>query len=249
MNITNNLILCFFSSSLKNHGCRNSTMTSLTGKQLLVPVLLIAVMAVASMAVVPFVAFAQTTPGEDENGDNTLTDQADNSTATTPSDNSTMTAPSDNGTATDQADNSTATTPSENGTATAPSDNATAAGPEATTITGTIKVNANQTAGDINPDILAVPEANATQIALTQVTNGTALDTQLDVVQGYLAYTVTVVDVANHNLYHVIVDPGDGSVLYASPGIPVGNSFMESSGIEMGGGSSSSGGNEEEDNG
>lgn len=222
MNITNNLILCFFSSSLKNHGCRNSTMTSLTGKQLLVPVLLIAVMAVASMAVVPFVAFAQTTPGEDENGDNTLTDQADNSTATTPS---------------------------ENGTATAPSDNATAAGPEATTITGTIKVNANQTAGDINPDILAVPEANATQIALTQVTNGTALDTQLDVVQGYLAYTVTVVDVANHNLYHIIVDPGDGSVLYASPGIPVGNSFMESSGIEMGGGSSSSGGNEEEDNG
>ncbi|WP_075055308.1 PepSY domain-containing protein [Nitrososphaera viennensis] len=187
------------------------------------------------MAAVPFVASAQTTTGEDDD---------DNSNNTN---NDTMTAPETNGTATtDQADNSTAT---EEETLTAPeTDNATATtGQEdSTVIVGTIVVNSTQTVGDFDEDLLAVQEDNATQTAAAEVTNGTVVDSQLDVVQGFLVYTVTVLDVANQNLYHVIVDPGDGSVLYASPGIPVGNSYIEDVVGEIGG-DSGDGGNSGDD--
>ena len=191
-------------------------MSSPTGtNKLLASILLVGVLAIASMAIttVPSAAFAQT-----------ATDQSDDSTANSSQDQNVAINPLDNSTATtDQGNNNTTSTENNNNTSAteAQSDNS------STEITGTIKVNENQTADDFNADILAVPEENATQTATAQVTNGTVVDSQLDVVQGFLVYTVTVADIANHNIYHVIVDPGDGSVLYTSPGIPVGNSVIQ----------------------
>jgi uncharacterized membrane protein YkoI len=191
-------------------------MSSQTGNtKLLVPILLAAVLAGASVAIVPFAAFAQTPE-----------DQGDNSTVTAPQENATQTG-NETGTllpGVSPDENATAT---ENTTATGPEANATETG-NATTIQGTIRVNATTTIDDIDPTTLATPEANATQIATAEVTNGTAINTQLDAVQGFAVYSVTVVDAANQSTYHVFVDPANGNVLYTSPAIPATSAEMQS---------------------
>ncbi len=243
-------------------------MSSKTGKtKLLLPVLLVAVLAFASVAVaVPLAAFAQTTTDQENNNDGTTTAPEDNSTTTDQSDNSTDTTDqgtlTPEGTITGPTDNSTETTTTdqtgENNTETAPENTtATTTGTEeengTTQITGTIKVNETQTADDFDTSILAIQPENASQVAAAQVTNGTVVNNQLDVVQGYLVYTITVADFANHDIFHVIVDPGDGSVLYSSPGIPVGNSslqdMMDESGISSNGSSGGGGGGGNSDDG
>jgi uncharacterized membrane protein YkoI len=193
-------------------------MSSQTGNtKLLVPILLAAVLAGASVAIVPFAAFAQTPE-----------DQGDNSTVTAPQENATQTG------------NETGTllpgvSPDENATATGPEANATETGnataaetANATTIQGSIPVNATVTANDFDASTLAIPEANATQTATAEVDNGTAIDTQLTSSQGFLVYSVTVVDIANQNTYHVYVDPGNGNVLFTSPAIPATTDELQS---------------------
>lgn len=183
-------------------------MSSQTGNtKLLVPILLAAVLAGASVAIVPFAAFAQTSD-----------DQGDNSTVTAPQENATQTG-NETGTL------SPGVSPEENATTTATEANATATGnataaESAGGIQGSIPVNATVTADDFDAATLATPEANATQTATAEVTNGTAIDTQLTSAQGFLVYSVTVVDIANQSTYHVFVDPGNGQVLYTSPAIP-----------------------------
>jgi uncharacterized membrane protein YkoI len=191
-------------------------MSSPTGnKKLFIPVLLVAVVAAvgssAILLLLPSVASAQT-----------MTDQQ--------GDNSTITAPEENNTTTDQEDNSTITAPEENNTA-----QASEQGPEM--IVGTIRVNENATADEFPEENLNVTVANATNIAKTQAFNGTVVDAHLAVIQGYLVYNVVLADVPNSTTYTVIVDAGDGNVLFTSPPIPVEksviqNAIEESSGEE-----------------
>lgn len=63
-----------------------------------------------------------------------------------------------------------------------------------------------------------IPFTTATETAQKQVTNGTVLGGHLGVTQGYLTYTYFVVDVAKATGYKIVVDPGNGKVLYTSEG-------------------------------
>ncbi|MDQ4073103.1 MAG: hypothetical protein M3162_02230, partial [Thermoproteota archaeon] len=67
-----------------------------------------------------------------------------------------------------------------------------------------------------------VPFMTAAQTAQQQVTNGTVLAGNLGVTQGYLTYVFMAIDPANDTLYKVIVDAGNGQVLYTSEGKDIG---------------------------
>jgi uncharacterized membrane protein YkoI len=71
------------------------------------------------------------------------------------------------------------------------------------------------------------PFVTAAQTAQDQITNGTVLGGHLGVTQGYLAYTYFVVDPTNDAAHKVIIDAGNGQVLYTSEGKQMG-SFRES---------------------
>ena len=58
----------------------------------------------------------------------------------------------------------------------------------------------------------------AAETAQRQVTNGTVFGGHLGVVQGYLVYTVLVADTGNQTGHLIIVDAGNGDVLYISEG-------------------------------
>lgn len=58
----------------------------------------------------------------------------------------------------------------------------------------------------------------AAQTAQGQVTNGTVLGGHLGVVQGYLVYTFFVADTGSQTRHLVVVDAGNGNVLYTSEG-------------------------------
>lgn len=60
--------------------------------------------------------------------------------------------------------------------------------------------------------------SEALKIAQDHIANGTAFGGNLRVVNGYLVYATTVANVGNGTLYKLIVDAGNGSVLYTSPG-------------------------------
>jgi uncharacterized membrane protein YkoI len=62
----------------------------------------------------------------------------------------------------------------------------------------------------------------AVQTAQNQVTNGSVLSGYLGATQGYLTYVYDVVDTSTDNLFKVIVDAGDGHVLYKSEGHGIG---------------------------
>jgi uncharacterized membrane protein YkoI len=83
-------------------------------------------------------------------------------------------------------------------------------------INGSISV-ANETRNFINENV-KVSFAAAVETAQGQVTNGTVLGGHLGVVQGYLVYTFFVVDTGNQTGHLVIVDAGNGNVLYISEG-------------------------------
>jgi uncharacterized membrane protein YkoI len=63
-----------------------------------------------------------------------------------------------------------------------------------------------------------VPFKMATETAQKQVANGTVLGGHLGVTQAYLTYTYFVVDAAKETGYQIIVDAGNGKVLYTSEG-------------------------------
>lgn len=66
------------------------------------------------------------------------------------------------------------------------------------------------------------PFVTAAQTAQDQITNGAVLGGHIGVTQGYLTYTYFVVDPANDGAYKVIIDAGNGQVLYASEGKQMG---------------------------
>jgi hypothetical protein len=74
---------------------------------------------------------------------------------------------------------------------------------------------------------IKTPFITAAQTAQDQIANGTVLGGHLGVTQGYLVYTYFVVDPINDAGHKVIIDAGNGQVLYTSEGKQMG-SFGES---------------------
>jgi uncharacterized membrane protein YkoI len=133
-------------------------------------------------------------------------------------------------TTTPGATNATTTAPAEtNATTTAPAE-----APER--IVGTIHVNENATADQFSEESLKVTAVSATNVAKAQAGNGTVIDAHLAVIHGYLVYDVVVADVPNSNTRTVIVDAGDGKVLFMSPPIPVEKSVIEDALSQISGG-------------
>jgi hypothetical protein len=63
--------------------------------------------------------------------------------------------------------------------------------------------------------------AEAATSAEKQVQNGSVVGGRVGIEQGYLVYTFSVIDVTNNTVYNIIIDAGDGKVLYKSAGIPL----------------------------
>jgi uncharacterized membrane protein YkoI len=81
-------------------------------------------------------------------------------------------------------------------------------------INGTI--NARETMKDFINDNLKVTLSQASETAAKQAENGVVMGGHLGVVQGYLVYTLYVVNSDDHTGRIVIVDAGSGEVLHAS---------------------------------
>jgi uncharacterized membrane protein YkoI len=79
-------------------------------------------------------------------------------------------------------------------------------------INGSVSL-ANEASNFINENV-KVSFVAAAQTAQGQVTNGTVLGGHLGAVQGYLVYTFFVSDIGNQTGHLVIVDAGNGNVLY-----------------------------------
>jgi len=79
-------------------------------------------------------------------------------------------------------------------------------------------VNLRQTISNYIKDNAKVSFVDAANTAAKQISNGQVLGGKIGIVQGYLVYTFMVSDTANDTGYLVIVDAGNGQVLYTSPG-------------------------------
>jgi hypothetical protein len=88
-------------------------------------------------------------------------------------------------------------------------------------INGSVSL-ANETSNFINENV-KVSFPAAAQSAQGQITNGTVLGGHLGVLQGYLVYTFFVSDTDNQLGHLVVVDSGNGSVLFTSEGHPFGS--------------------------
>jgi hypothetical protein len=87
-------------------------------------------------------------------------------------------------------------------------------------ITGS--VNVADAIKNFTKDNQKVPFSAASATAEKQVTNGKVLGGHIGIDQGYLVYTFFVVNPENQTGYKVIVDPGNGQVLYTSEGNALG---------------------------
>jgi hypothetical protein len=92
-------------------------------------------------------------------------------------------------------------------------------------ITGSI--NTGQTVKNIIKDNLKVPFQQASEIAAKQIPNGTIIGGHLGIVQGYLVYTFFAVNSQDHTGHMIIVDAGNGKVLYTSHGQPLGSFALQ----------------------
>jgi hypothetical protein len=87
-------------------------------------------------------------------------------------------------------------------------------------ITGS--VNVGDAIKNFTKDNQKVPFSAASATAEKQVTNGKVLGGHIGIAQGYLVYTFFVVNPENQTGYKVIVDPGNGQVIYTSQGNALG---------------------------
>ena len=67
------------------------------------------------------------------------------------------------------------------------------------------------------------PFITAAQTAQNQIANGTVLGGHIGVTQGYLTYTYFVANPTNDTAHIVIIDAGNGQVLYTSEGKQIGS--------------------------
>ncbi len=97
-------------------------------------------------------------------------------------------------------------------------------------------VNIEQRSNQLIRDSIQVPFATALETAQSEVGNGTAaISSRLGIVQGYLVYIVKVANFDADTSRTVIVDAGNGAVLYTSGDMPL--YFGGSEGPECGYGS------------
>ena len=82
-------------------------------------------------------------------------------------------------------------------------------------------VNVQQQTNQFLRDSVQVPFATALQTAQSEVGNGTAISGHLGIVQGYLVYTFKLANFDAQTSRIVIVDAGNGSVLYTSGDMPL----------------------------
>ncbi|MFL6484037.1 MAG: hypothetical protein ACJ70Z_04905 [Nitrososphaera sp.] len=82
-------------------------------------------------------------------------------------------------------------------------------------------VNVRQQSEQFIQDNVNVPFATALQTAQAQVGNGTAISGHLGVAQGYLVYVFRLANFDAQTSRTVIVDAGNGSVLYTSGDMPL----------------------------
>ena len=82
-------------------------------------------------------------------------------------------------------------------------------------------VNVQQHADQFIQDNVQVPFATALESAQTEVGNGTAISGRLGVVQGYLVYIFKIANFDAETSSIVIVDAGNGAVLYTSGDMPL----------------------------
>jgi uncharacterized membrane protein YkoI len=94
-------------------------------------------------------------------------------------------------------------------------------------------VNVQQQTNQFLRDSVQVPFATALQTAQSEVGNGTAISGHLGIVQGYLVYTFKLANFDAQTSRIVIVDAGNGSVLYTSGDMPL---FLGGLGCSGGGG-------------
>lgn len=87
-------------------------------------------------------------------------------------------------------------------------------------INGSVSV-ANETSNFINEN--AGSFVTAAETAQGQVDNGRVLGGHLSVVQGYLVYAFFVANTTNQTGHMVVVDAGNGEVLYTSEGHALGS--------------------------
>ncbi|MFY9965661.1 MAG: hypothetical protein WBP83_06630 [Nitrososphaeraceae archaeon] len=93
---------------------------------------------------------------------------------------------------------------------------------------GTIpKINGSVNVGDGIKNFFAenakTPFITGAQTAQDQIANGTVVGGHIGVTQGYLTYTYLVVDPTNDIARKVVIDAGNGQVLYTSEGKQVGS--------------------------
>jgi uncharacterized membrane protein YkoI len=94
-------------------------------------------------------------------------------------------------------------------------------------------INVQQQANQFIQGNVRVPFATALQTAQSEVGNGTAISGHLGIVQGYLVYTFKLANFDAQTSRIVIVDAGNGSVLYTSGDMPL---FFGGLGCSGGGG-------------
>lgn len=82
-------------------------------------------------------------------------------------------------------------------------------------------VNVQQQADQFIQDNVQVPFATALESAQAEVGNGTAISGRLGVVQGYLVYIFKIANFDAETSRIVIVDAGNGAVLYTSGDMPL----------------------------
>jgi len=82
-------------------------------------------------------------------------------------------------------------------------------------------VNVREQSNQFIQDNVQVPFATALETAQAQVGNGTAISGNLGVVQGYLVYIFKLANFDAQTSRTVIVDAGNGSVLYTSGDMPL----------------------------
>lgn len=82
-------------------------------------------------------------------------------------------------------------------------------------------VNVQQQADQFIQDNVQVPFATALEAAQAEVGNGTAISGRLGVVQGYLVYIFKIANFNAETSSIVIVDAGNGAVLYTSGDMPL----------------------------
>ena len=86
-------------------------------------------------------------------------------------------------------------------------------------INGTI--NLKNSKNDIAIGNVSVPFLTAAQAAQNAISNGKIINGHIGITQGYLTYDFLMSNPTNNTLSKVIVDAGNGKILYTSPGMSI----------------------------